>query len=314
MSCLVLAVEVPRMLFNYDVINPKKLPAFHGKRFYCEKCTSFYTDFSSHPCLDPCHTCLRKECVWVSSEKRTCSDCFKFCRSSACFDHHKKSRKFRGGDVPSKCDTSFRCQLCSATVERKRGDVHRCGEHVCRICKEYVLSDHLCYMQPETPKTPSDKFIFYDFETDFSTGEHVVNFAVAQYADGTEFVFKGYDALNKFCLFLFSFEHKGFTSIAHNSKGFDGILIQRWLIQNRPTADMHVIHSGQKIMQLFLSDYKIRLIDSLNWLQMPLSNFPKTLVYIYLRIPKVTFHLNLIQLKIKIMSARCLLLRITIQT
>ena len=45
-------------------------------------------------------------------------------------------------------------------------------------------------MQPETPKTPSDKFIFYDFETDFSTGEHVVNFAVAQYADGTEFVFK----------------------------------------------------------------------------------------------------------------------------
>ena len=48
---------------HYDVINPKKLPAFHGKRFYCEKCTSFYTDFSSHPCLDPCHTCLRKECV-----------------------------------------------------------------------------------------------------------------------------------------------------------------------------------------------------------------------------------------------------------
>ena len=39
---------------------------------------------------------LHKECVWVSQEKRTCSDCFKFCRSPACFDHHKKSRKFRG--------------------------------------------------------------------------------------------------------------------------------------------------------------------------------------------------------------------------
>ena len=70
----------------------------------------------------------------------------------------------------------------------------------------------------------------------------------------------------------------------------------------------------QQIMQLLLSDYQIQLIDSLNWLQMPLSNFPKTLVYIYLRIPKVTFHLNLIQLKIKIMLARCLPLRITIQT
>ena len=32
----------------------------------------------------------------------------------------------------------------------------------------------------------------------------------------------------------------------------------------------------QQIMQLLLSDYQIQLIDSLNWLQMPLSNFPKT--------------------------------------
>ena len=42
------------------------------------------------------------------------------------------------------------------------------------------------------------------------------------------------------------------------------------------TADMHVIHSGQKIMQLTLNDYQIRLIDSLNFLQMPLSKFPAT--------------------------------------
>ena len=39
---------------------------------------------------------------------------------------------------------------------------------------------------------------------------------------------------------------------------------------------MHVIHSGQKVMQLTLSDYRIRLIDSLNFLQMPLSKFPET--------------------------------------
>ena len=209
--------------------------------------------------------------VLISSEKRTCSECFKFCRSIKCFDHHKKSHRSKGVDLPSKCDT-FRCQLCLAVVDRKRQDKHICGEHVCHICKEYVLSDHLCHMQPEPPKRPCDKFIFYDF----STGEHVVNFAIAQYADGTEFVFKGYDALNEFCLFLFSMEHKGFSAIAHNAKGFDAVLIQRWLIENRPTADMRVIHSGQKIMQLFLTDYKIRLIDSLNWFQMPLSNFPKT--------------------------------------
>ena len=64
-----------------------------------------------------------------------------------------------------------------------------------------MLSDHLCYMQPEPPKKPKDKLIFYDFETDFSSGKHVVNFAVGQYSDGTEFVFKGYNALHEFCEF-----------------------------------------------------------------------------------------------------------------
>ena len=43
-------------------------------------------------------------------------------------------------------------------------------------------------MQSDSPKEPNDKLLFYDLETEFSTGEHVVNFAVAQYADGTEFV------------------------------------------------------------------------------------------------------------------------------
>jgi hypothetical protein len=50
-------------------------------------------------------------------------------------------------------------------------------------------------------------------KTDFSSGEHVVhvNFAVAQYADGTEFVFKGYLALHEFCDFVFSMKHKGYS-------------------------------------------------------------------------------------------------------
>ena len=39
---------------------------------------------------------------------------------------------------------------------------------------------------------------------------------------------------------------------------------------------MHVIHSGQKVMQLTLSDYQIRLIGSLNFLQIPLSKCPET--------------------------------------
>ena len=87
----------------------------------------------------------------------------------------------RGVDLPSKCDKSFRCQTCLVIVDRERQNVHRCGEYVCHVCKENVLSDHLCYMQTEQPKTLNNKLIFYDFETDFSSREHVANYVVANY-------------------------------------------------------------------------------------------------------------------------------------
>ena len=70
-----------------------------------------------------------------------------------------------------------------------------------------------------------------NFETDFTSGECVVNFAVLQYASGDERVFKGCNALNYFCEFLFSREHIGYSAIAHNAKGLDAVLIQKWLIQ-----------------------------------------------------------------------------------
>jgi hypothetical protein len=102
-------------------------------------------------------------------------------------------------------------------------------------------------MQTEQPKAPNDKLIFYDFETDFSTGEHVVNFAVAQYADGTEFVFKGYDALDKFCLFVFDRMHEKHTLIAHNSKAFlRGFLCKDGLFRIDPLLKCMLFIPGRR--------------------------------------------------------------------
>ncbi|GFT14925.1 uncharacterized protein TNCV_3483701 [Trichonephila clavipes] len=118
------------------------------------------------------------------------------------------------------------------------------------------------------------KLIFFDFETDPTTGEHVVNFAVAQYLDGTEFVCEGYDAIDKFCKYLFSPQHKGFTAIAHNMKGFDGQFILRWMLEQGQCP--RVIPNGSKIMCITLSALSIRIIDSFNFFPMPLSKLPKT--------------------------------------
>lgn len=78
---------------------------------------------------------------------------------------------------------------------------------------------HFCYLEKIEPKEPSDKIIFFDFETDQTTGEHLVNFAVAQYSNGDEAIFPGYTACQDFCSWLFSRKHKGYTAIAHNMKG-----------------------------------------------------------------------------------------------
>lgn len=99
-------------------------------------------------------------------------------------------------------------------------ELHRCGTTKCLSCNRYVeANSHRCYLRAETTKPRSDKLIFFDFETDQETGEHIVNFALAQYSNGSEAIFKGYSACNDFCSWLFSPKHKGYTAIAHNMKG-----------------------------------------------------------------------------------------------
>ena len=66
----------------------------------------------------------------LSDQKRTCRECFKLCRPAPCFEPHKKSRKWKGVSVPSKCETSFKCQTCSVPT-RKQQSVHKCGDNVC---------------------------------------------------------------------------------------------------------------------------------------------------------------------------------------
>ena len=83
--------------------------------------------------------------------------------------------------------------------------------------------------------------------------------------------------------------HSRFSAIAHNAKGFDSIFLLRWLLENRPTADVKVIRTGQKIMQLLVKDYDIRVIDSLNWFQMPLAKLPKTFGLDETKLSKGTF-------------------------
>ena len=109
--------------------------------------------------------------------------------------------------------------------------------------------------------------------------------------------FKGVETQNKFCEWLFAEDHKNFTAIAHNSKAYDSYFIYNYMLQNSIIPDP-IIFSGFKIIYMRIGrQLNMRIIDSLNFLPMPLSHFPK---YFELNeLKKGIFHIISIFLKIK---------------
>ena len=92
-----------------------------------------------------------------------------------------------------------------------------------------------------------------------------------------QMIFKGPNTQEEFCKWLMSTQHKDFTVIAHNARGYDSYFIYDYLIANSHTPDP-VIFSGSKIMYMRVSTggMNIRLLDSLNFLPMPLAQLPKS--------------------------------------
>ncbi|XP_061170447.1 uncharacterized protein LOC133179772 [Saccostrea echinata] len=91
-----------------------------------------------------------------------------------------------------------------------------------------------------------------------------------------EEIFSGPDTANTFCLWLFNENNAGAIVIAHNMRGYDGVFILRYLIENG-LPPQHIIYSGSKIMSMTVGrGLNMRFLDSLNFFQMPLSRLPKT--------------------------------------
>ena len=241
---------------HYDVIS--KLPAFLGTNVRKWEANE---KLKCEACKDP--TKCNKE------NKVKCPTCGKVFYGQSCFDNHIKN---------SKCvDHSYVCQLCFRFLKVKisKREDHRCGEKFCTNCKGWHIGDHKCYMQKKKLKDPREKYIFYDFETTLvSENKHEVNYCVAQYFDGEEYIFGTTD---EFCNWVFTKRHKDYTVIAHYGKGYDFQFIQEWLVSHTAIAKPNVILNGQKILQLEVKrGYNIRFIDSISFTLQPLRDFPET--------------------------------------
>lgn len=273
---------------HFDLINCNQIAGFFCKNNYCHKCKKTYHNKDTHICDYKCRICCSKDCDCIDMDFKKvkkwneCKDCYRFFPSQKCFDNHLlcpviESGNNKGKKKPSVCQQRWKCPCCKVMYDSKRFDrtTHLCGDYWCGNCKQVAHKDHKCYMMPKKAKDMSDQYIFFDFECsqDASDCKHVVNYGIAQYYNSSE----SYEFYNiqEFMDWLLVEEHKNYTVIAHNGRGYDFQFIQEYLYQNTTIKPKNV-YAGSKIMLLEIPDYKIRCVDSLNFLTMPLASFPKT--------------------------------------
>ena len=284
---------------HFDVI--KSLTAFYDSPYYCHECKKAYTKRDKHKCPSKCLSCFtcakERKC---DGKEIVCEKCNRKFFGKRCFKNHLKNRSKVEGKTDIVCDTVKKCLDCSRIITGKYVNSHKCDYSECNNCNKYVGKDHKCFMKKVKAKggyctvngkepcknddstikkkdwcyscrTNTEKYIFFDYEATQNTGTHNVNLSIAQDFDGNEYV---HNSIDEFCKYFLNDKYKGYTFIAHNSKGYDSHFVLKWLIDQG--IKPYCIYNGCKIMFMELPKLSIRFIDSLNFLQMPLKSFPKT--------------------------------------
>lgn len=261
---------------HYDMIVNTKLAGFFSKDHFCHKCKKTYKKKDCHKCIFKCVMCCQSNCpVLKMKEKKFnlfCPLCDRYFCNQQCFNNHQD---IRDKNKKSICDKIWKCQTCKKVLSKdtQPKDKHICGDFLCNNCKCIVPKDHKCYMMPKSLKKHSEDIIFFDFESDISGATHEVMFSISMYyKDPTPIE---HHNIEEFCLWAFCDKHKNHTLIAHNGKGYDYQFVLKWLYDNTD-YDIDTIYAGQKIMSINVKGLRIRFIDSLCFIPLPLKLFPKT--------------------------------------
>ena len=274
------------------------MTAFYDSPYYCHECKKAYTKRDKHKCPSKCLSCFTyNKDTKCEGNEIVCEKCNRKFFGNRCFKNHLKNRSKGDDKTDIVCDAVKKCLDCSRIITGKYVNKHKCHHNECNNCGKYVSTNHKCFMKRVQSKgghcinknpckdnntikktdwcyscrTYTEKYIFYDFECTQEKGTHEVNLSVAQDFEGHEYV---HYSIDEFCKCFINEKFKGYTYIAHNSKGYDSHFILKWLIDQSILP--YVIYNGCKIMFMEVPKLRIRFIDSLNFLQMPLKAFPKT--------------------------------------
>ena len=267
---------------HYYVVT--SMTAFLDRSYFCHQCKQGFKALGQHTCEHTCKFCQRLNCIQDSVH--VCLKCKAKCRNTNCFNRHAEKV----------CLSVTNCNVCHEKKLRK----HVCGENSkwCENCYKSVDMEHRCFILTEQEALENLKkrslkykeaeflgYIFFDYECyQGEDGNHVPNLIIASKCCVTclnskaklpccKEVYKFYDN-EKFCQWLFG--HANFIAIAHNLKGYDGVFIANYCINNQiPTAAFpKMIATPTKLLQILFN--KVKIIDSYSFLAMALEQFPKT--------------------------------------
>tara|TARA_R110002051_G_scaffold169520_2_gene240134 strand:- start:762 stop:4772 length:4011 start_codon:yes stop_codon:yes gene_type:complete len=267
---------------HYHHLNHKFIAGLFDKHYFCHRCKTNYPHATQHKCKFKCPMCCSSTCdaIGIKFDDRLniqCEKCLRFFPTSQCLDNHKIENK-KG---VSNCDKLWKCPVCRNRYCYKRfpqeGHIH--NEYWCNNCFSKVPPDHKCYMMPKKIKDFSELYIFFDFETHIDylkEGEvaHRVMYAVSQYFDSEEGDYIYHHNIEDWCKWALCDDHKKYTFIAHNGKGYDFQFILKWIITETSEVP-HTINDGRKITYMTIDKLNIRFVDSLNFLTCRLADMPK---------------------------------------
>ena len=108
---------------------------FYSAMYFCDKCLRHYNNKERHECEIKCIVCKRNLCY--DEEPVKCDDCNMTCRSTECYDEHRKVPLHTKGEKkgqpsgPSQCEKWWKCPTCYKVLrmDKRKKEEHVCGEY-----------------------------------------------------------------------------------------------------------------------------------------------------------------------------------------
>lgn len=281
--------------------------AFFGKEgYYCQTCYKFFTGTTaSHICdASLCKQCKSAFCGKSSeAEIVQCKKCKRAFYGEICYARHLKIGVSPLCKNSTVCEKFKACPICNRDLKADgtnaydrtpNGREHVCFKNKCRECGLVVdMSTHECFIRAVDVKNP--KFIakqwadrgkqwFFDMETMKVWNEEkkafffVPNLIVLKSEAGDRHIFKGENALQKFCEFCFAGEkplaHCEQRQVlwAHNNARFDGMFVLQGFC-NILSSDPSVIFEGRSPIQIKWK--KVVFKDTFKYVMSSLASWAK---------------------------------------